>query len=85
MENTVTYAKLNNGQWGVRCTSEPKMGGVTVTKKDGTQKYESITKVVWTDGQIWLCSIFSSEDRSAGRRARGNESYGGFESTCGRF
>jgi hypothetical protein len=54
-----TYTKLRDGSWGIRVQgAKPTEGSsVTVSKRDGTQKTETVKKVIWTDGTITLCSI----------------------------
>lgn len=60
--NTNTYTKLKSGNWGIRATRSVSEGDrVTVTKRDGTTKFETIAKIVWTDGtSAWLCAIAPS-------------------------
>jgi hypothetical protein len=66
-----TYSKLRDGSWGVRVAGPAKAGAaVTVTKKSGETKTETIGRVLWTDGKVSLCTIVSStasrrSDRSA--------------------
>ena len=44
-----TYTKLQTGAWGVRASGKVENGSaVTVTKKDGTTKVETVEKVIWT-------------------------------------
>jgi len=65
---SATYAKLRSGAWGIRVTGGPVSVGetLTVTKRDGARKSESVSAVVWTDGNgTSLCAI---EARDSGRR-----------------
>ena len=64
-----TYAKLKSGNWGVRIPNEDAKEGqtVTVTKKDGTTKQETIAKVVFRGNGICLCAIAPKDD-SGGER-----------------
>jgi hypothetical protein len=57
-----TYTKLRNG-WGVRATGDaPKIGQrVTVTKKDGGTKTETIDRVVFSNNGVHLCAIKQRE------------------------
>lgn len=67
-----TYTKLRSGSWGVRSTERLSAGQrVTVTKKDGTTKVETIDRVIWTDGTVSLASIAQSDSssRSSHRRS----------------
>lgn len=55
---TATYAKLQSGAWGVRIQGQAKAGQeVTVTKRSGETKRETIAKVVWSGNGISLCAI----------------------------
>ena len=62
--NTVTFAKLRNGDWGVRVRADraPQRGDVvTVNKADGSTKQVTIEQVVWSGEGAHLCSI--ADDR----------------------
>jgi hypothetical protein len=54
----ITYAKLHSGSWGVRST-EPVVAGqvVTVRKRNGEVKQETVANVVWTNGEVTLAAI----------------------------
>lgn len=61
-----TYTKLNNGSWGVRVRGTATKGQkVTVTKKDGTTKTETIAAVLWSGDGVSLCSIAPSAPSAA--------------------
>jgi len=80
-----TYAKLNTGAWGVRATSPVKQGDrVTVTKKDGQRKTETIDRVLWTDGVgVWLCAISAAVTRKPYGSGHGQAgSVRGYSSYC---
>ena len=64
-----TYTKTKNGDWGIRVTGAKPSEGckVTVTKKDGSTKTETVEKVLWSGDGVHLCSI----TRSGGGRASG--------------
>ncbi len=63
----VTYTQLRDGSWGVRSDTAVSAGqSVTVKKKTGETKQESIKAVVWTDNKVWLCSIAGNKARSSG-------------------
>lgn len=66
-----TYAKLKSGDWGVRIQGTAQEGDcVTVTKKSGETKQETIEKVLWTGNGVSICAI-----RQA-RRGGYNTGYG---------
>ena len=73
-----TYSKLKNGSWGIRVVGYvPGVGtSVTVRKKDGSEKEETVEAVVWSgtsDGKpIALCSI-KQKTPQAKTSARSNE------------
>lgn len=56
-----TYTKLKSGAWGVRVKgARPQENHqVTVKKKSGDTKRETIDTVLWSseDGQVHLCAI----------------------------
>lgn len=76
-----TYQKLKSGEWGIRSTSAVAAGErVTVTKKDGTVKTETVVKVLWSGDGIWLCAITGADrppapaqTQTKGRRSRRDE------------
>lgn len=55
----VTYTKLKSGAWGIRVSDGTVVKGQTVTvqKKSGDTRRETVTKVLWTDSQVTLCAI----------------------------
>lgn len=60
-----SYTKLKSGAWGVRVEGKVVDGqSITVTKKDGTAKSETIEKVLWTGGGVSLCAIKQSNGGS---------------------
>ena len=70
-----TYTKLRSGDWGVKADGTVKSGdSVSVTKKSGETKRETVAKVLWTDGKTSLCAIGSANSASATRGHRGYES-----------
>lgn len=53
-----TYTQLRSGDWGVRVQGAVKPGAVvTVRKRDGSTKSETVQSVVWSGGGVTLCSI----------------------------
>lgn len=52
-----TYTKLQSGEWGVLCDARPDVGDtITVTKKDGTTKTETVAQV-FTRGEKFVCAV----------------------------
>lgn len=71
MEPTATYTKLRSGDWGVRVQGTVSAGAkLTVTKKSGERKIETIAKVVWSGNGITLAAI--------GTRSGGGARYGSY-------
>jgi hypothetical protein len=65
MQN-ISCSKLRDGTWGVRSATEVKAGQtVTVTKRDGGTKLETINKVVWSGNDIWIASLVASRAPSS--------------------
>lgn len=59
-----TYTKLNSGDWGIRVEGAPEAGAeVTVSKKDGSEKIETVTAVIWQGEGIAICSIEQARKR----------------------
>lgn len=57
---TGTYTKLRSGEWGVRLAQEAKLkpgDTVTVVKKSGESKVETVRSVVWSGQGITLLAI----------------------------
>lgn len=60
-----TYAKLNSGEWGLRVPGRPREGQqVTVQKRSGESRAETIGKVVWSGNGFSLCTIEASNRQS---------------------
>ena len=61
----IGYSKLKSGEWGIRGGGSPPEAGarVTVTKRDGSEKEETLGQVVWTGsdqrsgGMAWLATV----------------------------
>jgi hypothetical protein len=59
---SATYTKLRSGEWGVRVEGAARAGQtITVRKKDGSTKTETIEKVVWTGNGVSLCAVKSNK------------------------
>ncbi len=66
-----TYAQLRDKTWGVRSTEVLEPGQrVTVTKKSGERKTETINRIVWTGNGIWLASVVAQRSESSRPRRR---------------
>jgi hypothetical protein len=62
-----TYTKLKDGSWGVRVQGAASAGAVvTVTKKDGSTKQETVSRVLWQGDGLSLCTIRTTERKSGG-------------------
>ncbi len=73
---SATYTKLKDGSWGIRSTSAVQAGDqVTVTKKSGESKTETVGRVLWTGNGVWLCTV----QQTSNGRASGGRRYGGGE------
>ena len=83
-QTTATYTKLRSGEWGIRVRGEVRRGDkVTVVKKSGETKMETVAAVVWRGNGIPLCAV---EGHSHGH----SHSHGGRSSRrecaeCGEF
>ena len=66
-----TYTKLRSGAWGVRCTDRVGVGDtVTVTKRDGSVKTETIHTIVWKGDGVTLAAL-APKGAAAAAPARG--------------
>lgn len=65
----ITYTKLKDGTWGVRVSGETVAAGqtITVNKKDGTTKQETIKTIVWSGDGVQLCSVGHAHKSTATR------------------
>lgn len=54
-----TFAKLQDGNWGIRGEGLVAGAKVTVTKKDGSTKVVEVGAIVWTapDGKVSLATV----------------------------
>jgi len=53
-----TYTKLRTGAWGVRSTDRLTVGQtVTVERRDGSRKSETIAQIVWRGEGITLAAV----------------------------
>lgn len=66
-----TYTKLKSGDWGIR-SEQPIMDGQTVTvrKKSGESKAETVGRVIWSGNGVWLATI-ASRGNGQSQRAPG--------------
>jgi hypothetical protein len=67
---TTTYTKLKDGSWRLHTTATVREGdSVTVTKKDGGTKRETVARVLWGGNGVSLCSLaFPRRGRSERER-----------------
>jgi len=80
-----TYTKLNDGTWGLRSTESITAGvTVTVTKKSGETKVETVGKVIWSGNGVTLATIASSgHSHSHAAHSHARHSRNGCECNCG--
>lgn len=53
-----SYTKLKSGGWGVRVEGQVKEGDtVTVTKKSGEKKQETVSRVLWRGDGVAICEV----------------------------
>ena len=60
---TATYTKLKSGAWGLRIVGNIRVQSgdrVTVSKKDGSRKEETVGAILWSGDGVMLCSIEST-------------------------
>lgn len=63
----ITYTKLRNGNWGLRGPASAIRAGatVTVTKRSGETKRETVGSVFWSDDSTAIASIAKSASAPA--------------------
>lgn len=86
------YAKLNDGSWGIRSDKKLTVGQIlTVTKRDGTSKSETVSRVVTSGVGYSIATIrssanaspsYASRRTSSPRRLRCSDGF--FSDTCRR-
>jgi hypothetical protein len=76
-DTMTTYTKLKDGTWGIRGEGLIAGKSVTVVKKSGEQRVETVTHIIWTgvDG-TQVASIQPSTPKSNGRHYRSNGNHG---------
>jgi len=78
---TTTYTKLRTGAWGVRSTDRLTVGQtVTVERRDGARKSETIHTIVWRGQGVTLAALApkgAAAAPAAERPERGNRDCGG--------
>ena len=63
-----TYTKLRSGEWGVRVQGTATVGQtITVQKKSGETKSETVAAVVWSGNGITLCALGRSAAAPKGK------------------
>jgi hypothetical protein len=66
----ITYAKLKNGEWGIKSAIPLKDDYVTVTKKSGETKLEHISGKVWSGNGVHLYAIFQRQPTASAHGQR---------------
>ena len=68
VDTVISYTKLRSGGWGVRgpASDVRESAIVTVTKRDGTSKQETVSRVLWSGDGIAIASIRTSASGSYG-------------------
>ena len=64
-----TYTKLRNGDWGLRGTNLCVGQTVTVSKRDGSTKSETVGRVLWS-GEDGACLATVAREQSAPRHSQ---------------
>lgn len=66
---TTTYAKLQNGSWGLRSTGAIAPGQqVQVSTRDGRVKTETVGRIVWQSNGVTVASTARGEAQEATAR-----------------
>lgn len=72
-----SFTKLKSGDWGLRVMGEKPTPGmvVRVSKKDGTVVSKTVGTIVWSDGNVSLCTCAAdapaTESSTTNNRRRG--------------
>lgn len=86
-----TYTKLRDGTWGVKAPTAAVGETVTVHKKNGEQRQERVTRVLWQGNGMCICAIKQHEAyngpafRGRARRQRVCERCGHTRDQCDDF
>lgn len=84
-----TYTKLRDGSWGIKGTGLTPGARVTVTKRDGETKEETVRAILWTgpDGtQLATLHAGQRASRSTGSSPRRRRRGGSYEcKECGDY
>lgn len=69
---TATFAKLKNGEWGVRVEAFSVVPGqtITVSKRDGSNDTVEVDAILHHGDEVYLCSI-KKKAKSVNRSASG--------------
>lgn len=69
--SSATPAKLKNGQWGAKAQGRIQAGDtITITTRGGKSWDAKVSRVLWSDGKITLCSTSKTSGRSSRRSSR---------------
>ena len=71
---SASYTRLRNGAWGLRVQGETPIQGdqISVTKKDGSTKEETIYRIIWSGADsngeaVSLCALsWGAKSRQGG-------------------
>ena len=84
-----SYTKLRDGSWGVRAGGAVRAGeSLTVTKRDGTTKIETVGRVLWsgpdsrTGEVISLCTVLADAAPASPRAAYASNYQASRRSRC---
>lgn len=88
---TATYTKLRDGSWGIRVAGSARAGAtITVHKKSGETRSETVARVLWTgkdsrSGEtVSLCAIGRESAACRGKTWDPN-AFNGYGARRGRF
>lgn len=74
-----TYTKLRDGSWGLRISGSAQAGQtISVTKKSGDSKTETVGRILWTGNGITLATVANGHSH----RSSSSRSGCGCNSSC---
>lgn len=76
-----TAARERNGRMDGRASEGMS---ITVTRRDGQTRTETVRRVLWTDGSTSLCAISGGQQHASSRRASAGGKHGPCANDCGR-
>lgn len=66
MTTKISYKKLRDGSWGVAGAGLTAGARVTVTKRSGDTKTETVDRILWADDGYSIATIATNDRRRAG-------------------